>query len=266
VWVNNCWRRPDGHSLGVPRFKRSRSRIQADARIDRIVTELGAAIAVARRRRALTQATLAAVVGVSQSTLSRIELGDAAGLPLAHWIRLANALEVPIRFELGRDPLASPLDAGHLELQELLLHQGAAHGYHASAEVPVGRAPWSVDVIWRSDARRLILVLEAWNAVADIGAGVRSFTRKMGELSATFRAGAGAFADAGAFRVAGCWVLRDVARNRELLQRYPHVFAAALPGSSRAWVRALSVGTEPPLEPGLILCDPARHQFGEWRP
>jgi len=170
------------------------------------------------------------MVGLSQSTVSRIELGDAGGMSLAEWVRTAAVLDVPVRFEQGRDPQATPADAGHLELQELLLRRGTKHGYITSAEVPTGAARWSVDVQWRSEARRVIVIIETWNAIGDIGASVRSFTRKIDETEAALQGPE-------PVRIAGCWVLRDVPRNRLLLDRYPHVFRAGA-----AWFLA-RVGT-----------------------
>src|SRR3972149_417997 len=54
----------------------------------------------------------------------------------------------------------------------------------------------------------------------------------------------------GPYRVAACWVVRPTRRNRELMARYPEVFAARFPGSSLGWVRALAEGTAPPQQPG----------------
>jgi hypothetical protein len=51
------------------------------------------------------------------------------------------------------------------------------------------------------------------------------------------------------------WVVRETARNRALLARYPEIFASVFTGSSRGWVLALTTGSEPPDEPGLVWCD-----------
>jgi hypothetical protein len=42
------------------------------------------------------------------------------------------------------------------------------------------------------------------------------------------------------------WVVRPSAANRRLLARYPEIFRSAFPGSSRAWVAALTTGAPPP--------------------
>jgi hypothetical protein len=49
--------------------------------------------------------------------------------------------------------------------------------------------------------------------------------------------------------------VRDTRRNRELIERYPHIFDSRFPGSSSAWVRVLAAGGPLPAEPGLVWCD-----------
>jgi hypothetical protein len=60
-------------------------------------------------------------------------------------------------------------------------------------------------------------------------------------------------------------VVRATARNRQLVARYPEVFASRFPGSSIGWVRALATGTEPPAEPGLVWCDANATRLYAWR-
>jgi hypothetical protein len=72
-------------------------------------------------------------------------------------------------------------------------------------------------------------------------------------------------------RVAGCWIVRDSRRNRQLLQRYPEVFPSRFEGSSRGWVEALTIcaaaakPVEPPREPGLVWCDASATRLFAWR-
>jgi hypothetical protein len=101
---------------------------------------------------------------------------------------------------------------------------------------------------------------ECWNTFGDIGAAARATVRKTAELEAlaTGRWGPDA-------RVRVVWIVRATARNRALLARYPEIFASRFPGSSRAWVRALTEGSEPPTEPGLVWCDVAATRLLEWR-
>lgn len=266
MWLENRAKRPAdneqtsdrGDDRFVLRVKRSRVLISADDRATHVAIELGRAIAAARAVRTLSQAELGTIASMSQSAVSRVELGQGDGLSLRAWVRLATVVGLPVRFEFGRDPLRRPVDAGHLDLQELLLRRGAAQRYEeVSTETPTGHG-W-VDVSWRSAARHLSIVLEAWNVIGDVGSGLRSFVRKV-ERVQDREMGQGS-----GHRVAGCWVVRSNERNRRLLSRYPHVFTTALPGSSRGWVAALEDGFDPPRDPGLVLCDPDRDRITEWR-
>jgi hypothetical protein len=66
-------------------------------------------------------------------------------------------------------------------------------------------------------------------------------------------------------RVGLVWIVRATRRNRALIAKYPEIFASRFPGSSIGWVRALTLGTEPPTEPGLVWCDVAATRLFEWR-
>ena len=134
------------------------------------------------------------------------------------WFALSEALQVPLRVEFGRDRLEEPADAGHLAIQELILRIGRAAGFGRTFELPTRPANprLSVDVCLRDDARRLFVLVEAWNSFGDIGASVRGTNRKIAEAHAL----AVAVGGDGWYRVAACWVVRDTARNRELAARY----------------------------------------------
>ena len=66
-------------------------------------------------------------------------------------------------------------------------------------------------------------------------------------------------------RVGLVWVVRATARNRNLVARYPEVFASRFPGSSQGWVTALSSGVEPPSQPGLVWSDLGATRLFAWR-
>ncbi|HEY7599016.1 MAG TPA: hypothetical protein VH741_03735 [Candidatus Limnocylindrales bacterium] len=122
---------------------------------------------------------------------------------------------------------------------------------------------YSTDVGLRDDRIRTLLLVECWNTIGDIGAAVRSTRRKLAEAEA-LAVVAGAERDA--YRVAGCWVVRDSRRNRELVARYPELFASTFSASSAAWVRCLMIGDiRPPTEAGLVWCDRAATRLFAWR-
>lgn len=247
----------------MARVRRAELSAEAVRRNREQLARLGAEVRASRLRRRLTQAQLGSRTGLGRMTVGRIERGEGGAATLDVWQRLAVALDRPLLVTLGADAQTEPADAGHLAIQELLLRLGRRLGYDAGFEAasrPADPAR-SIDGRWRHDGRRILLLLEAWNTIGDIGAGARSFTRKLAETEAY----AIALGEGRPHRACGCWVVRSTLRNRALIGRYPEVFAARFPGSSERWVRALTEGTEPPSEPGLVWCDVAAKRLFAWR-
>jgi transcriptional regulator with XRE-family HTH domain len=244
---------------------RRRTRLALDAtRANREpLVRMGGDLRAARRRRKVTQLQLGGRVGISQSAVSRAERGLGGGLTLDAWQRFGIALGTPFRANLQRDPLADTADAGHLAMQELVLRLGRAAGYRGLVELPTKpNEPWrSIDVALVDDARRRLVVVECWNTIGDIGGAARTSTRKASEAQelATARWGEAPHG------VGLVWVVRATARNRALVARYPEVFAARFPGSSIGWVAALTTGSEPPPEPGLVWASVDGSRLVAWR-
>jgi transcriptional regulator with XRE-family HTH domain len=223
----------------------------------------GGELRASRRRRRLTQRQIAAMVGVSQPTISRMERGRGARLSVDVWQRAFVAVDRRLIFEASRDPAQEPADAGHLQVQELVLGLGRRTGSGGLFELATrpNDPLRSADVGLRSDARRRLDLVECWNVIGDIGAAARSTSRKLAELEALAIVVGGEQP----YRVGGCWVVRATARNRALIARYPEVFASRFPGSSAGWVKALATGSEPPGVPGLVWCDVAATRLFPWR-
>jgi transcriptional regulator with XRE-family HTH domain len=238
----------------MPGVKRPSARITGAARATEAAIALGHAVRVSRKRRRMMQKTLAARVGISQARLADVEAGRAVGAPLEVWFSLAEALDRPFRAEFVRDRLEEPLDAGHLGMQELVLRLGRAAGHEGRFELATrpDDPSRSTDVVLVHRRRRRMILVECWNSFGNIGAAARSSDRKLAEARSAAIALAG---EAEPYGVSACWVVRDTRRNRELLARYPHLFEARLPGSSAAWVRALTEGGPPPAELGLVWSD-----------
>jgi len=244
---------------------RIRTRLAADAqRANREqAVRLGAAARAARLRRHLTQGALGRRVGLSQAAISRAERGLGAGMTLDAWQRLALGLGIGMNVALRRDPMEDTLDAAHLALQELVLANVKPAGYRASVELPSRPAePWrSVDVALVDDERRRFLVVECWNTIGDVGAAVRSTSRKQVDADALATARWGRAPHA----VAAVWVVRATARNRALIARYPELFATRFPGSSARWLRALTSDAPPPAMPGLVWASADAGRLYAWR-
>ena len=193
--------------------------------------------------------------------VGRIE-GGATNIDIDVLQRIGVALGRPLIVTFGRDTLEAPTDAGHLAIQELVLRLGRAAGYVASFELPShpGESWRSVDVGLADPARQRMLLVECWNTIGDVGAAARSTERKRVDLDgiATGRWGPDASVNV-------LWVVRATTRNQALIHRYPEVFAARFPASSRAWVECLTSGGPPPSEPGLVWCDTGATRIFEWR-
>ncbi len=243
--------------------KRVDGRLAGDREAQAIAATLGAQAASTRRSLRLGQATVAVRCGISRSRLGDLERGQGEGAPLGLWVALGLVLGRPLRVELSRAIGTDTADAGHLAIQELVLRLGRGAGYGRGFEVPTRPTDpaRSTDVGLRDDARRTLVLVECWNTIGDVGAAARATSRKLAEAEAL------AIAQGGErpFTVAGVWVVRAAARNRALVARYPEVFAARFPGSSARWVAALTHGTEPPPEPGLVWCDVGAIRLFAWR-
>jgi transcriptional regulator with XRE-family HTH domain len=246
----------------MPGIRRPKLAIEADRIGREMRARIGADIQRLRERRGLTRSELARRAGLGRMVEGRIERG-VANPDLDALQRIALALGRPLVVSFGgRDPQDLPADAGHLAIQELVLRLGRAAGYTGTFELATRPAePWrSADVGLASDARRELVEVECWNTIGDIGAAVRVSNRKRAELGDLAVARWG---PAGTARLV--WVVRATARNRALVERYPEVFRRAFPGSSRRWLEAITRGTAPPDEPGLIWADINGTRLFAWR-
>ena len=228
-----------------------------------LLAELGAEVRGSRVRRHWTQRELASRAGMSQSGVSEIERGLGGPLSLATWERLAVTLDRQLSVHFSRDPHEEPVDAGHLLVQELILRLARNAGRGRSFELPTRRSDpaLSADVCLRDDRRAVLVLVECWNTITDIGASARSFDRKLADL----RSASVALWPERDAQVRGCWVVRATRRNRALVGRYPEVFATRFPGSSRGWTRALADDEAPPRDPGLVWCDVPGTRLYAWR-
>ena len=250
------------HQRGAEgRARRSTVEAEAARRGRERKARLGGQIRSIRLRRAWTQADLAGRAGLGRQVVGRAERG-VGPIDLETLEHISVALDVPLVLDFGRDRGEGVKDAGHLAMQELVLRTGRAAGFEPRFELATRPAePWrSSDVALADERQRLLTGVECWNDIGDVGASSRSSTRKQAELEAlaVARWGPGG-------RARHVWVVRATARNRDLVARYPEVFAARFPGSSRRWVDALTTGAEPPEEPGLVWCDVGATRLYEWR-
>jgi transcriptional regulator with XRE-family HTH domain len=254
----------DPATLRHRRRRRSELAAEATRRNLELLSKLGAEAKASRLRRGWTQRALGAKVGLAHHTVGLAERGLGGGLSMDTWQRIGLALDRPLSVGLARDPHEGPADAGHLRIQELVLRLGRATGRATTFELPTRPSDptASADVGLRDVRHRVLILTECWNTISDIGGAARSTTRKVAQAEqlAIVRGG-----DGEAWRVASVWVVRATRRNRDLVRRYPEVFAARFSGSSVDWVRALTAGARPPEAPGLAWCDVACTRLFAWR-
>jgi len=245
----------------MPGVRRSTLVIEAMRRNQEQRARVGGEIRVLRERREWTRIELARRAGIGRMVESRIERG-VGGMDLDALQRIAVALDRPLLVSFGRDLIEGPADAGHLAMQELVLRLGRAAGYQGLFELATRPSEsWrSVDVVLTAEPGRRAIVVECWNSIGDVGAGVRSSDRKRAEVETLAAARWGAEGQVGLV-----WVVRASARNRDLVHRYPEVFAARFPGSSRDWVRAITTGGPLPVASGLVWSDVGATRLLEWR-
>jgi transcriptional regulator with XRE-family HTH domain len=241
--------------------RRTNDELDGDRESVRIALALGADLRGSRRRAGLTQEQVADRVGVKRARIGELERGKGASAPLALWVRLGKSLDRPFAASFSRDlrELPEAVDAGHLAAQEVVLRLARRAGRSGEFELPTrsSGSPGVVDVAIRDDVQRVLILVEIWNRLMDLGAASRSTSRKTLEVDA-------AILPAG-FKLASCWLLVDNAANRAIVRHFPEIIRARFPGSSLDWVRALVDGSEPPSGSGIAWVDPRSGTITELR-
>ncbi len=172
----------------MPRTRRGRSRTTAALEGRRMARTVAAdsrasdpscTSAAALESKAVSRAGRAS----PDSALARLSRAEAQRTPTDLWCAISAALNLPLRLEFGRDALQEPTDAGHLRIQELMLRLAKQLGIARFFELPTRpiEPSMSVDVGWRDDTRRVLLLNECWNTFGSINAAVRSTHRKLAE-------------------------------------------------------------------------------------
>jgi transcriptional regulator with XRE-family HTH domain len=233
--------------------KRSAAQAAADRWADDLARELGKALRLARLHRGLTQRQAADQAGISPSMWSHLETARDGRTTLATVNRAGLALGSRLRAYMTEASAADqPRDAAHLRAQELIIRTALGGGWRALPEALIDREARSsraADVLLRRGSDYALV--DVWDWFDDVGAAGRSLSRRLDAVER--HAIARMVGDDPLPTASGCWVVRATRRNRGLVSDHRHFFQALLPGSSAAWLAALSSPTAAmPPEPALV--------------
>jgi transcriptional regulator with XRE-family HTH domain len=195
----------------------------------------------------LTQNQAAGRAGVSQQHWSALERGLGMATSLETLAASAAAVDLQLAAFLERQPGADlPRDIAHLRGQAMIVQVASAGGWRAAVERPIdphAARSRSIDVELRRQSRYEAAIIELVDLVADAGQDMRGLSDK---VAAVRRERPGD-------RVAGLLAVRGTRRNRELVAELAPLVDARFPGSSSAWLAALTTVDVPmPQEDGLV--------------
>jgi transcriptional regulator with XRE-family HTH domain len=200
---------------------------------------VGRLIRLARGRRHLRQADIAAIAGVHQGTVSLAERGQLRLLTIRTARAIAAALEVELRFEpRWRGPALERLrDSGHAASVEAVAADVGGRGWDVLVEVGFNHfgERGSADLVgWRADDRALLIV-EVKTTLVDLQATLAAIDRKRRILP-------GVLARERGWRPAAIGVVLvvvDSSTAREVVARHRSIFDSTFPSKTvavRRWL------------------------------
>jgi transcriptional regulator with XRE-family HTH domain len=200
----------------------------------------GRAVRALRQRRAWRQDDLARVVGVSQSAISRAELGQADRLTVRALESIAHALgaRVDVRLTWQGAAVDRVVEAGHASLVEEIVRRLRSGGWETAVDVTfvIGGERGSIDVLgWRRPTE-LLLVAEIKTAFGDIQATVATLDRKVRLAPRIARSRGWA-----PTTVSRILVLPEQRAARRIVAQHRTMFESAFPARGSqvlAWLRA----------------------------
>lgn len=211
-----------------------------DPRVGRIIREV-------RIRKAWRQQDLAKAASVSQSLISRIELGRIDALSLGRIRKIGNVLGIRISLDAWwpSGNIDRLVDRGHAALVDHVVASLHADGWVTRVEVTFNHfgERGAADVVAWHPRERILLIVEVKTRIGDIQATVSTFERKVRILPEALRAEA-------------AWDPRIVARllvvaethaNRAVVRGHPAIFDAIWPArtsETRRWLRRPSVSVD----------------------
>jgi transcriptional regulator with XRE-family HTH domain len=205
---------------------------------------VGRVFRMTRLRRGWTQSELAARAGVSESTISRIEGGEAGRYRLRVVQRHGNALTLRVEIQVaGRGgDTDRPLDDEHAAIVEHVASLLARDGWLVDAEPSynIYGERGRIDLLAFHPTSETVLVVEVKTEITDLQALFGSLDAKA-RIAPRLAAARGWDVD----RVATLIAVADVKRNRRIIRSHPTLFGRfeRHGGRIRAWMHRLRQAT-----------------------
>ena len=200
---------------------------------------IGLSLRALRIRRRLTQADLAARIGLSRSALARIERGEVERVTVRTLARVASALgaSVSVRILWHGEALDRLLDAAHADLTDLVLRLLRDSGWEVATEVSfnIRGERGVIDVLAFHPATGTLLVIEIKSVVPDLQAMLGTLDRKVRVATDLARQRGWR-----ASSVSRLLVFPDDRTARRRVERHAAIFSAALPARTaavRRWLK-----------------------------
>lgn len=187
----------------------------------------------ARQRLRKLQSGVAREAGVSQSMISRMELGHGGAVPLATWVKVADVVGLDVMIDTRTAP-ALAAERVMRRCHQLVVDLAVKGEWSAWTRIDAADLAAS-ETILRCMARQEVAVVRVWDVIADVREAVASFDRRL--ESERHERGPD-------WRVSGFVVIPATGSNRRRLSESVPAFVKAFPARAADWLIAL--GWPPP--------------------
>lgn len=221
--------------------------------INGLSARLGARIRRARFLAGTTQRAVATEAGVSQSTISRIELGRGGPVPLDTWERVAAAVGLNLSAVI-RTP--SRMRSQPLQMRcHRMVSELAGRGGWATWTISTPDDPAQTETILERPERQEVAIVRVWDVLGNVEAEIAAFKERLAEERTARGEGC---------RVSGVVVVIGGGENRRRLSETGAPVARAFSLNGDEWLVALGRFRVPmPDELGMIWTD---ERVGRLRP
>jgi transcriptional regulator with XRE-family HTH domain len=202
-----------------------------------------AAIQRERIRRArlvarLRQSEVAALAGVSQTMVSRIELGRGGSVPFGRWTAVAATVGVDLLGTLD-DSLPTSLDVLR-RCHRLVADRALEGGWSAWTDLQAN------ETLLVRPSRQEAAVVQIWDAIGSVPAAIGSFADRLTREALTHP---------DSWRVSGAIVVPATGPNRRRMTESDAAIRVGFPVRGAQWLGALGQLAPMPGRPGVIWTD-----------